>query len=235
MSYRWILNFVTLLLRNFATYKKMKDLSNYRKSYEKSELLESSISKNPFELFSKWFQEAEEIGGSEEINAITISTIGLDGFPKNRVVLLKQFTPEGFIFFTNYESEKGKAIAQNPNVCLSFFWHNSERQVIIKGIAEKTSEKISDDYFRSRPTGSQLGAIASHQSDVISSREILENKLQKLESQFVKKEIERPYYWGGYIIKPVEIEFWQGRANRLHDRIRFQLRNGDWQITRLSS
>lgn len=213
----------------------MKDLSNYRKSYEKSELLESSISKNPFELFSKWFQEAEEIGGSEEINAMTISTIGLDGFPKNRVVLLKQFTSEGFVFFTNYESEKGKAIAENPNVCLSFFWHNSERQVIIKGIAEKTSEKISDNYFNSRPIGSQIGAIASHQSEVISGREILENKVSFLENSFKEKEIQRPEYWGGYLIKPQEIEFWQGRANRLHDRIRFQLNDTEWKTERLSS
>lgn len=213
----------------------MKDLSNYRKSYEKSELLESSISKNPFELFSKWFQEAEEIGGSEEINAMTISTIGLDGFPKNRVVLLKQLTSEGFVFFTNYESEKGKAIAQNPNVCLSFFWHNSERQVIIKGIAEKTSEKISDDYFKSRPEGSQLGAIASNQSEVIPGREYLEEKIQELHDNLAGKDIQRPAYWGGYLVKPVEIEFWQGRANRLHDRIRYQYQNSVWKIERLSS
>ena len=213
----------------------MKDLSNYRKSYEKSELLESSISKNPIELFSKWFQEAEEIGGSEEINAMTISTIGLDGFPKNRVVLLKQLTSEGFVFFTNYESEKGKAIAENPNVCLSFFWHNSERQVIIKGIAEKTSEKISDDYFKSRPEGSQLGAIASNQSEVIPGREYLEEKIQELQDNLAGKDIQRPAYWGGYLVKPVEIEFWQGRANRLHDRIRYQYQNSVWKIERLSS
>jgi len=224
-----------LLLRNFATYKKMKDLSNYRKSYEKSELLENSISENPIGLFSKWFQEAEDIGGSEEINAMTISTIGLDGFPKNRVVLLKQFTSEGFVFFTNYKSEKGKAIAENPNVCLSFFWHNSERQVIIKGIAEKTSEQISNDYFYSRPIGSQLGAIASHQSEVISGREVLENKIASLEKEFEGQEIIRPEYWGGYIVKPSEIEFWQGRQNRLHDRIRYQLHEGIWKIERLSS
>lgn len=213
----------------------MKDLSNYRKSYEKSELLESSISKNPFELFAKWFQEAEEIGGSEEINAMTISTIGLDGFPKSRVVLLKQFTEEGFVFFTNYESEKGKAISENPNVCLSFFWHNSERQVIIKGSASKTPEKTSDDYFHSRPTGSQLGAIASHQSEVISGREILENKIHSLENELKGKKIQRPDYWGGYLVKAVEIEFWQGRTNRLHDRIRFQFKNSEWKIDRLSS
>lgn len=213
----------------------MKDLSNYRKSYEKSELLESSISKNPFELFSKWFQEAEEIGGSEEINAMTISTIGLDGFPKNRVVLLKQFTSDGFVFFTNYESEKGKAIAANSNVCLSFFWHNSERQVIIKGTAEKTSEKTSDDYFYSRPKGSQLGAIASNQSEIIADREVLENKIKQLEDQLDGKETLRPEYWGGYIVTPVEIEFWQGRANRLHDRIRFKKQNDGWKMERLSS
>ena len=213
----------------------MKDLSNYRKSYEKSELLESSISENPIGLFSKWFQEAEEIGGSEEINAMTISTIGLDGFPKNRVVLLKQLTSDGFVFFTNYESEKGKAIAENPNVCLSFFWHNSERQVIIKGVASKTSEQISDDYFYSRPIGSQIGAIASHQSEVISSREILENKVISLEKELKEKEIVRPEYWGGYLVKPQEIEFWQGRPNRLHDRIRYKLQYGNWIIERMSS
>lgn len=213
----------------------MKDLSNYRKSYEKSELLESSISENPIGLFSKWFQEAEDIGGSEEINAMTISTIGLDGFPKNRIVLLKQFTSEGFVFFTNYESEKGRAIAENPNVCLSFFWHNSERQVIIKGIVEKTSEQISNDYFYSRPIGSQLGAIASHQSEVISGREVLENKIASLEKEFEGKDIVRPEYWGGYLVKPLEIEFWQGRPNRLHDRIRYQFHEGIWKIDRLSS
>lgn len=213
----------------------MKDLSNYRKSYEKSELLENSISKNPFELFSKWFQEAEEIGGLEEINAMTISTIGLDGFPKNRVVLLKQFTSQGFVFFTNYDSEKGKAVAENPNVCLSFFWQNSERQVIIKGKIEKTSVAVSDDYFYSRPIGSQLGAIASHQSEVISGREILENKISSLENELPANEIVRPEYWGGYLVKPVEIEFWQGRANRLHDRIRYKLQNDSWKIDRLSS
>lgn len=213
----------------------MKDLSNYRKSYEKSELLENAIPKNPMDLFSKWFHEAEEIGGPEEINAMTIATIGLDGFPKNRVVLLKQFTSEGFVFFTNYESEKGKSVAENPNVCLSFFWQNSERQVIIKGMIEKTSAKVSDDYFYSRPLGSQLGAIASHQSEVISGREVLENKIASLENGLSAKEIIRPEYWGGYLVKPVEIEFWQGRENRLHDRIRYKLLDKSWKIDRLSS
>lgn len=139
----------------------MKDLSNYRKSYEKSELLESNIPEDPINLFNRWFHETEDLGGVEEVNAMTVATIGLDGFPKSRVVLLKKFNEEGFIFFTNYESEKGIAIQNNPNVCLSFFWHSVERQVIIKGTAQKTSEIISDNYFNSRPDGSKLGAIAS--------------------------------------------------------------------------
>lgn len=213
----------------------MKDLSDYRKSYEKSELIETAIPDNPFELFDLWFQEAEAIGGTEEVNAMTIATIGKDGFPKSRIVLLKQFTPEGFIFFTNYESEKGKAIAENPNVCLSFFWPYAERQVIIKGTAEKTADKISDAYFQSRPFGSQLGALASHQSEIIENREVLEVKVKNLEEEFAGKVITRPAYWGGYLVKPYEIEFWQGRPNRLHDRIRFQYRENIWKKDRLSS
>lgn len=152
----------------------MNDLSNYRKSYEKSELLETNIPEDPFNLFNKWFHEVEDLGGTEEVNAMTVATFGLDGYPKARVVLLKQFNYEGFIFYTNYNSEKGKAIAVNPNICLSFFWHSMERQVIIKGIAEKTSENISDGYFESRPDGSKLGAIVSNQSEVIPSRKVLE-------------------------------------------------------------
>ncbi|WP_277017135.1 pyridoxamine 5'-phosphate oxidase [Flavobacterium lindanitolerans] len=213
----------------------MKDLSDYRKSYEKSELIETAIPDNPFELFDLWFQEAEAIGGTEEVNAMTIATIGKDGFPKSRIVLLKQFTPEGFIFFTNYESEKGKAIAENPNVCLSFFWPYAERQVIIKGTAEKTADEISDAYFQSRPFGSQLGALASHQSEIIENREVLEVKVKNLEEEFAGKVITRPAYWGGYLVKPYEIEFWQGRPNRLHDRIRFQYRENTWKKDRLSS
>jgi pyridoxamine 5'-phosphate oxidase len=211
-----------------------KDLGDYRKSYDKSALMEDSISENPMELFQKWFYEVEASEGVDEPNAMTVSTIGLDGFPKNRVVLLKKYTHEGFIFYTNYESEKGIAIAENPNVCISFFWPNLERQIIIKGKAEKIAKNLSDGYFESRPDGSKLGAIVSDQSTVIPSREVLENKLKTLEEKYEHEEIERPDWWGGYIVKPNSIEFWQGRPNRLHDRIRYSLESIDWKMERLA-
>jgi len=214
--------------------QKTNDLSNYRKSYEKNKLLEGQIPENPIDLFGSWFYQVEKIAKTEEVNAMNISTFGLDGFPKNRIVLLKKFSEQGFFFYTNYESEKGKAILTHPKVCLSFFWQSMERQVIIKGIAEKTTEEDSDSYFACRPTGSKLGAILSPQSRVIPSREFMEKQLKLLEQEFENREITRPKNWGGFLVRPVSIEFWQGRANRLHDRIRYQQKDNLWKIERLA-
>ncbi len=211
------------------------DLGNYRKSYDKGSLLESGISDNPLELFQKWFSEVDQHFPQDETNAMTLSTLGLDGFPKGRVVLLKKYTHQGFIFYTNYESEKGKSLIAHPKVSLSFHWAGAERQVIIKGKAEKIAVDVSDGYFESRPRGSQLGAHASQQSTVVPNRQTLENQLKTLEEKFKNKSIPRPEFWGGFIVKPIEIEFWQGRANRLHDRIRYQLQSDlNWKIERLS-
>ncbi len=213
----------------------MKDLSNYRKSYEKSQLIESEIPDDPINLFNRWFHESEAVASGEEVNAMTLATTGLDGYPKSRIVLLKKFNEEGFIFYTNYDSEKGKAILAHPKVCLSFFWPTLERQVIIKGTAEKIPEGVSDGYFDTRPTGSKLGAIVSPQSEVIPSREFLETALKKLETRFEAGSIERPKNWGGFLVRPHEVEFWQGRPNRLHDRMRYQLQSDySWKTERLA-
>lgn len=211
----------------------MENLGHFRKSYEKSQLIESALPEDPIELFSQWFADCQIIEPETEPNAMTLSTMGTDGFPKSRIVLLKSYGKEGFVFFTNYQSEKGRAIAEMPKVCLSFFWAVSQRQIIIKGTAEKIPEDASDHYFQSRPHGSKLGAIASAQSQVVSSRAFLDARLAELEKEYPDN-VPRPAHWGGYVVNPSEIEFWQGRANRMHDRIRYRKRPEFWQRERLS-
>jgi pyridoxamine 5'-phosphate oxidase len=210
------------------------DLYDSRKSYDKGELSEKSVESNPLQQFRKWFYECQNSGGVDEVNAMTLTTIDFDGFPRGRVVLLKKYDEYGFYFYTNYESEKGRSIELNNKVSLSFFWPNLERQVIIKGTAQKTSKVDSENYFQSRPKGSQIGALVSNQSSVIKNRAILENQLKKLEVEYENKNIPKPDNWGGYLVTPISFEFWQGRPNRLHDRIRYKLQEYDWIIERLA-
>ncbi|MFV8225660.1 pyridoxamine 5'-phosphate oxidase [Christiangramia aquimixticola] len=211
-----------------------RDLKDYRKSYEKGMLLEKDIPNDPFILFRSWFETADASPEVDEANAMSISTVGKDMMPKTRIVLLKGYDLQGFYFYTNYSSEKGRALEENPQCCISFFWPALEKQIIIQGMAEKISKEASEAYFHSRPRGSQLGALASDQSSQIESRTVLEEKLNKLEQDLEGKEIPLPQSWGGYIVKPRSFEFWQGRRSRLHDRIRFSLNAGNWNIERLA-
>lgn len=211
-----------------------ENLAQHRQSYERSALNRENLSENPMQLFKIWFEEAEKAETELENNAMTLSTIDENGCPKNRIVLLKRYNDQGFVFFTNYTSEKSKSILQNPKVSLSFFWPRLERQVIVKGTAQKISLEDSEQYFSTRPRGSQIGAWVSHQSAVISSRETLENRQQDLEEQFAGKAVPRPEFWGGFIVHPGTVEFWQGRPNRLHDRFKYYREQKDWKTVRLA-
>jgi len=209
-----------------------KDLSGYRDKYLKGELNEIDLPDNPFVLFSKWFDEIEKFGTEIEPNAMSLSTVSSDFSPLTRIVLLKRFSESGFVFFTNYNSRKGKNISINSKVCLSFYWPSMERQVIIQGKTHKISEHDSMEYFNSRPESSRIGAIISNQSEVIPSRKYIDDKLNNfiINSETMAK----PLNWGGYNVVPKSIEFWQGRDNRLHDRIIFSNESKKWNFKRLS-
>jgi len=210
-------------------------LFNHRRSYKFDYLDIESIGDNPIDLFAKWFKEAESCDKIIEPNAMTISTVNELNKPSSRIVLLKEFSDEGFIFFTNYQSKKVKSIKINKMVSLSFFWQFLERQVIVNGIAEKVSDEKSDEYFNSRPRSSQISAIISDQSSEIPNNKYLEQKFEKKQKELEGKKIVRPNYWGGIIIKPLEIEFWQGRPSRLHNRVLFKINeNSKWEAKLLS-
>lgn len=209
------------------------DVAALRQSYTQNELIEENVLDNPIKQFGKWFKEALDVQILEP-NAMTLSTVS-DGKPHGRIVLLKGFDENGFVFYTNYKSNKGNEIAQTPFASLAFFWGELERQVRIEGSIEKVSGTESDEYYHSRPRGSQIGAWVSNQSSVIAGREIIEQRLTELEDEFKDLElIPRPSHWGGYVVKPERIEFWQGRPNRLHDRILFTKVGDNWKIERLS-
>ena len=212
----------------------MKNIADLRKEYKMQTLLESDIEINPFAQFTKWWDDAlkSEI---DEMNAMTLATADANAIPSARIVLLKDFSEEVFVFYTNYRSLKGKELEKNPNACLVFFWKELERQVRISGQVKKVSTTESDEYFASRPEGSRIGAWASPQSSVITSREVIEVKAAAYQQEFTDGNIPRPPHWGGYIVIPAVIEFWQGRPNRLHDRIQYTLKeNAVWKIERLA-
>lgn len=208
-------------------------IADIRADYKMKSLSETDVAATPAEQFTRWWNEAM---ASEiyEVNAMTLATASADGVPSARIVLLKGYGERGFVFFSNYESFKGQQLQENPRACLVFFWKELERQVRITGMIEKVSAAESDMYFNSRPEGSRIGAWASPQSQVIPDREWLEQKEAALKTELAGKEISRPAHWGGYRVKPVTVEFWQGRSSRLHDRIQYSLEEGSWQIVRLA-
>jgi pyridoxamine 5'-phosphate oxidase len=204
-----------------------------RREYSEIGLRETDCDPDPVRQFGVWFEDTQRAGLSEA-NAVTLATATTDGKPSARIVLLKGADANGFVFFTNYDSQKGRELDVNPQATIVCFWAELARQVRIDGAVELASAAESDEYFQSRPRGSQLGAWCSSQSEVIAGREVLEARLREFEEKFRDRDVPRPPYWGGYRLKPAMIEFWQGRANRLHDRIRYRLVDGKWLVERLA-
>lgn len=210
------------------------NVADLRKDYQLQGLSETDSDRNPFKQFQVWFDQALA-AQLPEPNAMTVATVTKSGNPRARVVLLKNFDERGFVFYTNYHSHKGQELADNPQAAIAFWWAELERQVRIEGRVLKVSDRESDEYFHSRPFNSRLGAWASEQSQVIESREVLEQRLQDLKTKYENQDIPRPPHWGGFRVIPTAIEFWQGRPSRLHDRLLYSLLDdGSWQIERLS-
>lgn len=210
------------------------DIAGLRHEYIGQGLRRSDLNPNPFVQFDNWFSAAIE-AGIRDANAMALATAGRDGQPSVRIVLLKEFTEEGFVFFTNYHSEKGRQLDENPRAALVFYWMEVERQIRVEGAVEKTSREDSEKYFHTRPAGAQVGAWASAQSEVIDGRRILEARLAEMQQRFASGPIPLPPHWGGYRLKPERIEFWHGRPNRLHDRFRYtRAGDGTWKIERLA-
>ena len=212
----------------------MPNIADIRKDYKLQTLLETDVAPDAIVQFDKWWNDAIK-SELDEVNAMTLATASANGIPSARIVLLKGYDKKGFIFFTNYQSQKGQEMEQNSNACLVFFWAALERQIRISGKVEKITAAESDAYFISRPVGSRIGAWASPQSIVFEKREIIEKRQKEFVQKFGNNNIPRPPHWGGYIVKPMQIEFWQGRPSRLHDRIKYTLqKNGNWKIERLA-
>ena len=209
------------------------NISSIRKDYQLKSLSEQDVAKEPIDQFAQWWDEAVK-SEIDEVNAMTLATVNEAGRPSARIVLLKDFNKDGFVFYTNYQSDKGLQLTHQPYACLVFFWKELERQIRIEGKCAKVDEKESDAYFQSRPIGSRIGAMASPQSKIINDRTILTDKVAALEKQYASGDIPRPAHWGGYRLIPSSIEFWQGRSSRLHDRIKYLKDGEEWRIVRLA-